>query len=281
MENKKFLGKIGDYKIPTLTKEELIQVWKIAEGLQQVDGFNNPSQILSILEQYNIEGKLEFNDVVSYLKKLYTGNGKFDFKQMEYDLVSTRIAEVLSDDSFTMGPNVLKNIHKYLFEDIYDFAGCYRNKNIISNETILDGNHVSFTPSYELQATIDYEFSEEMNFSYKNITNKEAIKHLARFTSNIWQIHPFMEGNTRTVAVFIKKYLKKLGFETSNDIFKDNSLYFRNALVRSQYSNRVDGVYPDYKPLEYFFENLLLDFNHELNNEGLIPDVYKKRVLSK
>lgn len=281
MSKKVYLGKIGDYEIPVLTKDELIQIWKIAEGLQQVDGFNSPSQILRILEQYNIEGKIRFDEVISYLKKLYVGNGKFDFKQMEYDIVSTRIAEILSDDSFTMNPNILKNIHKYLFKDIYDFAGCYRIKNIISNETILDGNHVSFTPSYEIKDTIDYEFSMEMNFSYKNITNEKAIKHLARFTSNIWQIHPFMEGNTRTVAVFIQKYLKRLGFEISNDMFKDNSLYFRNALVISQYSNRKEGIYPDYQPLEYFFENLLLGLNHELKNEDLIPDIYKKKVLSK
>ncbi len=44
-----------------------------------------------------------------------------------------------------------------------------------------------------------------------------------KFTSDIWKIHPFCEGNTRATAVFIIKYLKTLGFHVSNDVFVGNS----------------------------------------------------------
>ena len=71
----------------------------------------------------------------------------------------------------------------------------------------------------------------------------EAIRHFAKFTSGIWQIHPFGEGNTRSTAVFIIKYLKTLGFTISNDTFAQNSWYFRNALVRANYNNLRAGIH--------------------------------------
>ena len=90
-----------------------------------------------------------------------------------------------------------------------------------------------------------------------------------KFTSSIWQVHPFGEGNTRTTAVFIEKYLNNMGFSVNNDMFKDNSQYFRNALVRSNYGNIPKGIYPEFKYLIMFFENLLEDKSNELNNKKL------------
>ena len=79
---------------------------------------------------------------------------------------------------------------------------------------------------------LTYDFEEESKKSAK-----VSISRLARFTSSIWQVHPFCEGNTRTTAVFIIKYLRSLGYNVNNDLFKENSLYFRNALVLSNYSD--------------------------------------------
>mgnify|MGYP000517828690 CR=1 FL=1 len=77
----------------------------------------------------------------------------------------------------------------------------------------------------------------EKRFSYEGMTVSDAVKHVAKFTSDIWQIHPFCEGNTRATAVFIIKYLKTLGFEVSNEAFAEHSWYFRNALVRANYND--------------------------------------------
>ncbi|WP_261813036.1 Fic family protein [Paraclostridium bifermentans] len=90
------------------------------------------------------------------------------------------------------------------------------------------------------------------------------MSRLARFTSSIWQVHPFCEGNTRTTAVFIIKYLRSLGYNVNNDLFKKHSLYFRNALVLSNYSDVNRNIRPDFKYLESFFEKLLIDTKIEL-----------------
>ena len=112
-------------------------------------------------------------------------------------------------------------------------------------------------------------FKEEKEFDYAKLNHDQFINHIAKFTSSIWQVHPFGEGNTRTTAVFIEKYLNNMGFNVNNDIFKDKSLYFRNALVRSNYANIPRGIYPTFDYIVMFFENLLLDKNNELKNKEL------------
>ena len=82
-------------------------------------------------------------------------------------------------------------------------------------------------------------------------------------------MHPFQEGNTRTTAVFIQKYLISMGFNINNELFKDNALYFRNALVRANYTNYSVGVKETKKYLNMFFENLLLNKNNDLNKDDL------------
>ena len=107
------------------------------------------------------------------------------------------------------------------------------------------------------------------DFDYSKLNKDELISHIIKFTSSIWQIHPFGEGNTRTIAVFIEKYLNSIGFNINNDMFKNNSLYFRNALVRSNYGNIPKGIYPTFQYLAMFFENLLQGKEHELKNREL------------
>ena len=119
----------------------------------------------------------------------------------------------------------------------------------------------------ELRATLEYDFSQEKDFSYKGLSIDEIIHHLAVFISRLWQIHIFGEGNTRTTAVFFIKYLRTLGFSATNDISAENAWYFRNALVRANYTNLQKGVYETTEYLEMFLRNLLLNEKNGLLNE--------------
>ena len=119
---------------------------------------------------------------------------------------------------------------------------------------------------------MDYDFSTEKQFSYEGLSVDAAVKHLAKFASDIWQIHPFSEGNTRATAVFMIKYMKTFGFSVNNDAFEKYSWYFRNALVRANYNNLQKGVHSTTKFLEMFFSNLLLDTHYELKNRYMHID---------
>ena len=118
----------------------------------------------------------------------------------------------------------------------------------------------------ELRDTLEYDFSQEKEFSYKGLSMDQIIHHLAIFISRLWQIHIFGEGNTRTTAVFFIKYLRTLGFSVTNDIFAENAWYFRNALVRANYTNLKKDVHETTEYLEAFLENLLLNSKNELHN---------------
>lgn len=179
---------------------------------------------------------------------------------------------MLSENTFQFSPAEFKAIHRKLFSDVFKHAGEIRTYNITKKEWVLKGNTVLYASFDSINDTLDYDFSIEKEFSYKDLSVSETVKHIAKFTAGIWQIHPFCEGNTRATAVFIIKYLKSFGFDVNNDLFSENSWYFRNALVRANYNNVKNGITATRKYLELFFENLLLGKSNELKNRYLHLD---------
>ena len=250
------------------TQVEKTKVWETAIGLQDVDGLK-PSQYLIKTAKEHIEGKINIEEVKKRINEYYeVQNSRKDFEQEseEADKVATRITEILSEKAFNFSTTELLNIHKRLFTDILKVAGQYRDYNFTKKEWVLNGDTVIYSSYETIKDTLEYDFEQERNFSYKDLGLEEAIKHLCRFTSNIWQVHPFCEGNTRTTAVFIIKYLRTFGFNINDEVFADNSWYFRNSLVRANYKNFEKNIFEDVSYLEKFFYNLLTGSNNKLKN---------------
>lgn len=245
-------------------------VWQTAIGLQAVDGLK-PSKYLVDTAIQNIEGQITLDEAQELLESYYVENPKMSAgdRTEEADKVSVRIAKILSENAFSFTPNEYLSIHRKLFCGIYKHAGKMRDFNITKKEWVLDGATVLYGSASELHATLEYDFSQEKNYSYKGLSMDEIIHHLAVFVSNLWQIHVFEEGNTRTTAVFFIKYLRTLGFDATNDIFAENAWYFRNALVRANYNDLKNGIYETTEFLELFLRNLLLDEKHELHNRAM------------
>ena len=252
--------------------------WHTAIGLQAVDGLK-PSKYLIDTAIKNIEGDISIDEAQELLNTYYEENPKADTEDRteEADKVAVRIAKILSEKAFSFTPNEYISIHKKLFAGIYGHAGKLRDYNITKKEWVLNGATVLYGSASELQATLDYDFSEEKKFSYKNLSMEEIIHHLAIFVSRLWQIHVFGEGNTRTTAVFFIKYLRTLGFDATNDIFAENAWYFRNALVRANYNDLKNDVHETTEYLELFLRNLLLDEKNELHNRSMhISGMFEK-----
>ncbi len=250
------------------TKYYKSYAWKTAIGLQEVDGLK-PSEYLIQTATKSINGDISFDDAHKLIASYYKENASKTERAEEADMVSVRIAQIISEKSFVFSPVELTTIHRRLFEGIYSHAGRIRDYNITKEEWVLDGDTVTYGSALNLRETLEYDFNLERKFSYKGLSTEEIISHIARFISNLWQIHVFGEGNTRTTAVFLIKYLSKLGFNVTNDIFAENSWYFRNALVRANYNNRSKGVYETTQYLELFLKNLLLDEDNILSNRKL------------
>ena len=245
--------------------------WSTAIGLQAVDGLK-PSKYLIDTAIQNIEGKITMKEAQNLIDSYYEERPVHlsdDERTEEADKVSLRIAEILSEIAFSFSPNEYIAIHRKLFQGIYNHAGKIRDYNITKREWVLDGATVMYGSASELRATFEYDFSQEKDFSYKGLSMDEIIHHLAVFISRLWQIHIFGEGNTRTTAVFFIKYLRTLGFAATNDIFAENAWYFRNALVRANYTNLQKGIHETTEYLELFLRNLLLNEQNELQNRNL------------
>ncbi len=250
--------------------------WHTAMGLQAVDGLKT-SEYLMRTAVRNIEGEISFEEVSELLQTYYEENPIHDENDRteEADKVSARIAALLSEKGFSFTPNEYISIHRRLFTGIYPHAGSPREYNITKKEWVLDGDTVVYGSATELLATLGYDLSVEKEFSYRNLTMDQTIRHLAQFVARLWQIHVFEEGNTRTTAVFFIKYLRSLGFDVTNDIFAENAWYFRNALVRANYNHLIKGVHETTEFLEKFLRNLLLNERNPLQNRAMHISISK------
>lgn len=250
-------------------QRERSETWKVAIGLQQVDGLT-PSEYLLDTAKRHIEGDISIGEakmlIDSYYKSAAGRKEVENDRTEEADKVSARITEILAEKTFSFTPTQLTSIHRRLFEGIYKQAGRIRDYNITKNEWVLGGKTVYYASADTINETLDYDMRQERAFDYANLNVDDAISHLARFCANIWQIHPFCEGNTRTTAVFMIKYLRTLGFNVVNDVFADNSWYFRNALVRANYSDLTQGITETTIYLVNFFRSMLLGEEHDLRN---------------
>ena len=254
-------------------KSQKAENWGVAIGLQQVDNLT-PSKYLIEVAKDNIEGKISIDEAGEQVSQYYKKNPAKTLKEhneKEADEVSARIAKLLSTHTFSFSPAELISIHKALFSGIFDdeIAGKIRTYDITKKEPILNGDTVIYGRADSIMETLDYDFEQEKKFNYKGLSKREKVERLAKFTSGIWQIHPFGEGNTRATAVFIIKYLYTLGFVTNNDLFEQNSKYFRNALVRANYQNLNQDIYYTMEYLNKFFGNLLLGEKNLLDNREM------------
>lgn len=273
MSEKEYDSSVNEYIVKETPEyyEKQLQ-WDMAIGLQEVDNLK-PSKYLEKLLQENVTGEKTIYEVENELKRYYDDKDKTDETiqdEYECDLVSTRIVQLLNEDNFELSVDYIKYIHKYLFKDIYEYAGEFRKVDITKHERILNNDSVAYGDCKLLEQSLEYDISLEKNKNYSEMNIVDVISNITNFSSNIWQIHPFREGNTRKTAVFIEMYLVSLGYDVDNTMFKEKSVYYRNAMVRSNYFNNYLNIKQDNSFLIKFYENLLLGKNNNLHSRDLI-----------
>ena len=253
-------------------KRERAEAWRVAIGLQAVDGLQT-SEYLQETARRNIEGEITIDEARELVKQYYvtkTARDEDDDNKEEADKVSSNISKVLQTDAFSFSVAGLASIHRSIFQGVFKHAGRFRDYDISKKEWVLRGESVIYGRWQDLSETIAYDIEQEQQFDYSLLNKEQMVEHLAKFTSGLWQIHPFCEGNTRTTAIFVIKYLRSVGLSVNNGVFERHSLYFRNALVRNNYRNLVKKVYHEPVFLQRFFRNLLLRENNILKNSDMV-----------
>lgn len=262
---------------------EKSQAWQTAIGLQQVDGLATSKYLLETAKEH-IEGRINIDEaqarIDSYYQTKEARQNQDSANTREADIVASRIAKLLGEATFNFSTFTYFNIHKKLFAGLYPHAGKIRPYNITKKEWVLNGDTVQYCDFDIILDTLNYDFDKERKFSFIGLSTEQKISHISKFISNVWQIHPFCEGNTRTTAVFLIKYLKFFGFPVNNAPFAKNAWYFRNALVRANWSNMMLDIQSSTLPLEHFLRNVILGTNFELKNRRL-HILYKDGSLQK
>jgi len=275
---------VGEYEpeVDESSAEERAGYWQAGIGLQQVDGLS-VSKELDELASANINGLIGYDAVEQTVIDNYRG---LDFSNadvrggLEADLVATRIARLLSKNDFVLSVATLQSIHRTLFKGLELFErsldpGIFKSQNWQKSEPILYGQSVVYGSADAVEANLVEAINAERAYAYLMPLNYTSIQHAAAFCAQIWQIHPFSEGNTRAIAVFVEKHLRAMGCHVDNSLFEQHSAYFRDALVRRCYMNAEKAVQREPLHLERFFDNLLLGGQNKLTFVELYVDALK------
>ena len=236
--------------------------WAVAIGLQAVDGLSVSSYLKQRAQEY-IHGERNLSETGSLIRAYHRNSNPVaeDWikETEEADLVSQRIVELLSDSPFFLGPDFLPYIHGYLFQDLNGdiyHPGEFKSERLAKQEDILNGDSVLYADPSTYKVSLHAAFEREAEREY-TILSEDELQQFTQTLAFLWQIHPFYEGNTRTIAVFSELYLRSLGFGIADEPFQQNSKFYRDALVRAVYRNPDAGIFPDRSFLVAFYENLI------------------------
>lgn len=146
----------------------------------------------------------------------------------------------------------LRKIHKIIFEDIYEWAGEERVINIVKGEKVLGGDTVRYSDVNSIEEDVNMVISELNSIQWDTLGIQETAQHFSKLIAKLWQIHPFREGNTRTIITFATQFAETHGFKMNKSLLRENPGYVRGALVKAS-----DGEYSEYHYLINIFKDAI------------------------
>ena len=132
----------------------------------------------------------------------------------------TKLSEVEADITFAKASKLEENpidgkldiehfkaIHRYLFEDLYDWAGQFRTINISKKGT-------KFVKTDELENLCVKCFDRIKSSNYfRNISFESFVENIVDLYCTLNMLHPFREGNGRTERIFIAQLIRINGYD--------------------------------------------------------------------
>ena len=168
-----------------------------------------------------------------------------ELDKFEEDIVPLRMIALRKEGLTISSVFDIQKIHRFLFSSIFDWAGEFRKITMYKKEPILNGYSVDYTPFEYIEKEMCDLQKRFSSIDWDKLNNKEKIENVASIVQELWQIHCFREGNTRSVALFLYFLLKTIGVHINLDFLGKNAKYFRNSLV-------LASLYSASKP-EYLF----------------------------
>ena len=193
--------------------------------------------------------------------KLNIKNQK-ELDEVERDVTVMKLIDIKNVKG-DFGFEHLKKIHEHIFGDIYDWAGKEREIDMHKNEEILGGLSVTYAYPTEIKKLANTAFKKLNNTKWTELSIDERAEQYAKNIAEIWQIHPFREGNTRTTIAFACEFANAHGFPMNKQLFAEHPGFTRNALVMASI-----GQYSEYQHLTEIFKDSM---EQAKNNEPTVP----------
>ena len=193
---------------------------------------------------------------------------------MEAEYTSIRLAELVIGESVSRFDFVaLCDMHHYIFQDIYEWAGKIRIINIEKSEPALGGISIEYSDCFDIEKDATYVLDKMNHYAWEKVSIEEVAEIFSKYLAELWKVHPYREGNTRTVITFCSQFIESKGFYIDSDLFKDNAQYMRTALVAANalFSDLGDKRKPEY------LEKIVLDaLERGREMKQRVSDIIKK-----
>lgn len=165
----------------------------------------------------------------------------------------------------------IKLIHKVLFEDVYEWAGEFRTINIQKREPSLVGISVEYSDKSNIKRDLDVAWKAIDEIRWKELSHEDFATQIARTFSPLWQVHPFREGNTRTIVMLMTFFIEHSCYYFDKDLLAVSAGYVRNAFVMASL-----GEYSEFEHLEKILMDAIcmepIEYNDDLEQEDSIPE---------
>ena len=181
-----------------------------------------------------------------------------DEKQLETAESNITYVKLLDIDKLaencTFGAEHLKSLHRYIFGDIYEWAGKFRTIPIVKGERVLGGDTVRYSSPENISDDLTNAILNLNDVEWSVLSIEETSEMFARLIAAVWQVHPFREGNTRSVITFATQFADAHGFGMDKQLLREAAGYVRDALVKAS-----DGQYSEYHYLSKIFKDAILN----------------------
>lgn len=125
----------------------------------------------------------------------------------------------------------LLQMHAFIFQDIFEWAGQPRTISIYKEEDVLGGLSIEYSDPLDITKDIHQVLSDMRAKNWKSMERARLANEFCDSLARLWRIHPFREGNTRTIITFCCQFADEAGFPINRKLFEENSRYVRTALV--------------------------------------------------
>lgn len=203
-----------------------------------------------------------YEDTGTLINKL----GIKDYEQLrkaEADISFVKLLTVDNNvDCTKFDLKYIKNIHKYILEDIFDWAGEFRTVPMEKPEDVLGGDTVRYAYPKEIEKKAENVVNElnRINWNTKELDDKAM--SFTKLIAELWQVHPFRDGNTRTIVTYAFRFAEEHGFKMDRNLLLDNFTYVRKALVKAS-----DGQYSEYEYLYKIIKDSIQRGQNENQNK--------------